>query len=236
MGYFILRGPRPGTFDTWLEGLCREAGVTFRFSSTLSEEECEVWAAGPREPAAMAAERVHRVAPAGDVVDVRFSDDLAPAGYAYCFRIEDCLTIGVAFIGPYGRAHEFLDRATDVFSREHGLAPLGEGEKLVSRMSFRRLSPEAQPGPLRVGEAAGLQDMLFGLGLRKMVTSGVIAARCRGDEALYQRILFERYDREMARAVLVRRWVERFGFRRLPALFGFLGLFPGRFLLRRLYR
>ncbi len=235
MGYFILRGPGPGTFDRWLESLCRDAGVVFRFGETVTESDCEISAAGPREAAAMAAERVHRVVSGTDVVDVRFADELAPNGYAYCFRLDDCLTIGVAFIGTYGRAHEYLDRATGVFAKEHGLEPMDEGERLVSRMSFRRLSQEPEAGPLRVGEAIGLQDMLFGLGLRKVISSGVIAARCRGDEALYQKVLFECYDREMGRAARRRRHLERLGFGRLPALMSLARLFPGRRLLRLLY-
>jgi flavin-dependent dehydrogenase len=143
---------------------------------------------------------------------------VTPSGYAYLFCLEGHATFGVAQV----RRLRFLPTAREAawarFRRELGDFNVREARESGQFMSF------APPRTLRgadgrwyVGEAAGVQHFLFGLGIRfalrsaSLVADGILG---RWDQGRFERELW----RPMLASVAMRWGYERLGpraFRRL---------------------
>ncbi|MFZ5762694.1 MAG: hypothetical protein ACOY8P_07205, partial [Thermodesulfobacteriota bacterium] len=65
-------------------------------------------------------------------------------------------------------------------------------------------------GRLRVGEAAGLQDLLWGFGMKSAVVSGYLAARSMLDGTDYARAAHERFAGRQQASLVNRYLWERF--------------------------
>jgi flavin-dependent dehydrogenase len=173
--YMIRRGSGPDTLDTWLREAATEAGVRLALGGEDDGWRADVVATGPPRADGAARELVFRT-DHPDLTAVLFDPRLTPTGYSYLFVREGLGTIGAAQVRQRDRlranARAAFDRLWGLFPMR--VEPLGAEKGLV--MGF------AVPGHLRhgtrwyVGEAAGVQDFLFGLGNRLALRSAALAA------------------------------------------------------------
>ena len=173
-GYFIRRGAEENTLDRGLLAQARALGVNVIFNSRLND--AEIVATGPASPDGLAREMTWRTVDP-ERIDVFFNHELSPGGYSYLFILDGIATFGCAIVADFKRIDEYFDRSLAAAQRLHRFVIPAETRTGYSYMNFH-LKDHASVGNSRyVGEAAGFQDYLFGLGIRYALTSGYLAAR-----------------------------------------------------------
>ena len=202
--WLIRRGPDEGTLDFAMARRARELGVRVHTGQPLAPDRADVVATGLRRVDGLAVEEMFRTA-ADNRIDVILDEDLAPGGYAYLFIHQGEATLGIAALGSYKDLGRRLDVARERFEA------LGEFDQQNTRsaahgMNFCLPGTALDDGRPCVGEAAGFQDFLFGLGLRMAVISGQLSARALAEEVDYDKLWREALQDRMHTS-LVDRWL-----------------------------
>jgi flavin-dependent dehydrogenase len=189
-GYFIRRGAEDDTLDRGLLAQAQRLGVNVIFNSRISE--ADVIATGPSTPDGLAREMTWRT---GDPerVDVYFNHHLAPGGYSYLFILEGIATFGCAIVADFKKIDEYFEHSLQAAQRVDPFVIPTETRTGYSYMNFHLKRRATRDGARYVGEAAGFQDYLFGLGIRYALTSGWLAAR----SILEERDFDELWQREL---------------------------------------
>jgi len=203
-GYYVKRGPGDDTLDSALARQAESLGVKLHFHQTLPKAEADIWAVGATCPAGVAKEMVFRT-DLPDTFITLLDNRLTPQGFAYLFVIDGEATIGAAILADFNNLNEYFDR---VVARFQEIKPFGI-EQSVTSGSFVQfyLPTTAQPNnQLLVGEAAGFQEYLFGLGIRRAVVSGYLAAQSLIQNQNYDDLWRRRFGPTMPLSV-VNRWL-----------------------------
>lgn len=205
----VRRGPGEGTLDTALAARARSLGVRIHTGTALPPDHADVLATGLRRVDGLAMERMFRTT-APDRIDVLLDEDLAPGGYAYLFVDGGEATLGIAALGAFRDLGPRLDVARDRFAALEAFDQ-EDVRTAAHGMNFSLPTSALDEGRPRVGEAAGFQDFLFGLGLRMAMISGGLAARALAEHRDYD-ALWERTIGARMRTSLVDRWLYERGF------------------------
>lgn len=203
--YLVKRGPDEDSLDHHLAAQAAASGATLRFNSRVHAE--ELWgpvivATGPRGTQGVAAGIVATTSHPDQVVAI-LSDKLAPKGYAYCVIWSGRATLATVLMRDFGRAWDCLAAARAAFARL-GLSDFRDARRFGGRAHVSRTDRLIDGPRLFVGEAAGLQDYLFGFGLRYALVSGHLAARALVTGERYD-VLVKRHLRGSLRAGFVNR-------------------------------
>jgi flavin-dependent dehydrogenase len=175
-GYFIRRGAEESTLDRGLLAQARNLGVHVIFNSRLAADDADIVATGPASPDGLAREMTWKTNDP-ERIDVYFNHLLSPGGYSYLFILDGIATFGCAIVADFKKIDEYFEHSLAAAQRLHAFAIPDETRTGYSYMNFH-LKQQATKGNARfVGEAAGFQDYLFGLGIRYALTSGWLAAR-----------------------------------------------------------
>jgi len=173
-GWFIRRGAEEGTLDRGLLAQARAAGAQVIFGSRI--QDADVIATGPASPDGLAREMTWST-DEPERIDVFFNHKLSPGGYSYLFILDGFATFGCAIVADFKRIDEYFGHSLAAAQRLHPFNIPAQTRTGYSYMNFH-LKQQATNGEARfVGEAAGFQDYLFGLGIRYALTSGHLAAR-----------------------------------------------------------
>jgi flavin-dependent dehydrogenase len=175
-GYFIHRGAEDGTLDRGLLAQAQALGVNVIFGSRLKPEDADIVATGPAAPDGLAREMTWAT-DEPERVDVYFNHHLAPGGYAYLFILDGIATFGCAIVSGFKQIDEYFDHSLVAAQKMSPFTVPAETRTGYSYMNFHLKTQATQGGARWVGEAAGFQDYLFGLGIRYALTSGWLAAR-----------------------------------------------------------
>jgi flavin-dependent dehydrogenase len=189
-GYFVHRGAEESSLDRGLLAQARALGVNVTFNSRIAT--ADVIATGPAAPDGLAREMTWRTSDA-ERVDVFFNHRLAPGGYSYLFILDGVATFGCAIVADFKKIDDYFEHSLASAQQANPFEIPAETRTGYSYMNFH-LKQRATRGDARyVGEAAGFQDYLFGLGIRYALTSGWLAARSilenRDYDELWQREL-----------------------------------------------
>jgi flavin-dependent dehydrogenase len=175
-GYFIRRGAEETTLDRGLLAQARAAGANVIFNSRMAPDQADIVATGPAAPDGLAREMTWKT-DEPERVDVYFNHLLSPGGYSYLFILDGIATFGCAIVADFKKIDDYFEHSLAAAQRLHHFTIPGETRTGYSYMNFH-LKQHATRGAARfVGEAAGFQDYLFGLGIRYALTSGWLAAR-----------------------------------------------------------
>jgi len=175
--YLVKRGPDEGSLDRALAAQAAASGVTFHYKSRMHPEELArpvIVATGPHGTQGIAAGIVANTSHPDQVVAI-VSDRLAPKGYAYCVIWSGRATLATVLMRDFRRAWDCLAEARAAFARL-GLSDFRDERRFGGRAHVSRTDRLVDGPRLFVGEAAGLQDYLFGFGLRYALISGHLAA------------------------------------------------------------
>jgi len=175
-GWFIRRGAEETTLDRGLLAQARALGVNVVFNSRLAPDEADIVATGPASPDGLAREMTWRTDDA-ERIDVFFNHHLSPGGYSYMFILDGIATFGCAIVAGFKKIDEYFEHSLAAAQRLHAFAIPAETRSGYSYMNFHLKRQATKGGARYVGEAAGFQDYLFGLGIRYALTSGWLAAR-----------------------------------------------------------
>lgn len=173
--YFVRRGAGVDTLDGWLARELQDAGGQL-CAHRSAPPSATVTATGPRQADGVAREVVFR-SRVQDTVIVLFDPAVTPTGYAYLFSLDGWGTFGVAQVRRTLRLREAAAIAWERFRQVLGAFPYEVVHVGGQYMNFSIPSHlRVAAGRWRVGEAAGVQDFLFGLGNRLAMRSAALAA------------------------------------------------------------
>jgi flavin-dependent dehydrogenase len=175
-GWFIRRGPEEGTLDRGLLAQARDAGVNVIFNSRLAFENADIVATGPAAPDGLAREMTW-ASNEPDRIDVYFNHKLSPGGYSYLFILDGFATFGCAIVADFKGIDDYFEHSLAAAQKVHPFSIPDATRTGYSYMNFHLKQRATNDGARFVGEAAGFQDYLFGLGIRYALTSGNLAAR-----------------------------------------------------------
>ena len=201
----VQRGTAPHTLDQGLKRQAQAVGVHLHYNTRADKRSCHVIATGPRNATGLVCGEIfHTSHP--DHVTFHLDDRLAPGAYTYMIVVDGVGMIATVLLRQQRDAERFLN---ETLAWYHARYPALD-RRPIHRMSgvggFALNPRHVADGQLYVGEAAGLQDGLWGFGIRYAITSGVLAAR-----ALLGEIEYESAVREVLRpfqgASLANRWL-----------------------------
>ena len=195
-GWFVTRGPDEGTLDRTLLAAAQEAGAEVRFRSRIELEKADLVATGPQTPDGLARETTF-VTDQVERVRVLYDNRFAPNGYAYLFTHGGRGTFGCAIVKDFSGIDDYFQKSLARFG-EIEAVPMEERRDAYSFMNFALKEAAIRERRPAVGESAGFQDYLFGLGIRYAIQSGALAAETiltGGDYQALQRARFGRLQR-----------------------------------------
>lgn len=204
--YLIRRGAEAGALDRALIEKARALGVKFDVGE---EERPDIIASGPAQADGVALER-HFKTDAAFRIWVHFDAAHAPGGYAYLFTHNGRGTFGAAITRDFGRLKEHAAFCWNVFCGVESFAADGIEER-GAWMNFYIPEAYEMNGAKYAGEAAGLQDFLFGLGMRPAMESGLLAARSILNGEDYTALVHARFGQNLRRGLAHRFLYERMG-------------------------
>ena len=210
--YLVRRGVGPGTLDQALKCQALTAGVKIRFGRAAAiRADGGIHTPGPDRCDALDVGYVFETDMADGVFAV-LSDRLAPKGYAYLLVCRGWGTVASCLFDDYANAREYRERARAFFEKHAGLRM--RKERTFGGTGNVRTEPIARRGAvLYAGEAAGLQDALWGFGMRFALISGHMAARALLARAPrdYENSLRQRFAGFLQTSVVNRYFYERLG-------------------------
>ncbi|MEZ5318350.1 MAG: hypothetical protein R2752_13200 [Vicinamibacterales bacterium] len=205
--YLVRRGSDAGTLDQALKTQALRSGVEIQFGTNVEHlPDGGVVSHGPRRVDAIAVGYVFDTDRA-DAAYGAVSDELAPAGYAYLLLCRGRGTLATCMFDDFHNDKQYLARTLDFFQRKTGITL--RGARPFGGYGNMAAEPVVRRGQLLfAGEAAGLQDALFGFGMRYALTSGYLAgsAWARGDLAAYE-AAYRQQIRPTIRAATVNRYL-----------------------------
>jgi flavin-dependent dehydrogenase len=217
--YLVRRGSMEGTLDQSLKRQALAAGAELRFGTPMRKLPPDgIVTHGPRRADVIAMGYVGNT----DLADGTFgvlSDQMAPQGYAYLLVWKGQATLSVCLFTGFREAKQYLERTREFFRAAVGLTLKG-AKRFGGYGNFAGRPRLRQGNLLFAGEAAGIQDALFGFGMRLALVSGSLAgsALAVGDPQSYERICGHRVGPAMRVGITNRMIYARageFGYRRL---------------------
>jgi flavin-dependent dehydrogenase len=206
MFYLVKRGPFPGTIDYGLKKQALKTGVNIHFQKKHTKNEVNIVATGPisNEVIGMNKGIVFRT-DSKDIAIIVVNDELAFKGYSYFLVTKGygciCTVVqreGIRSINAY------FNKTKEFFINK--FKPNIQKIRKVGGVGSFSLKKVRKGTTLYVGEAAGLQDFLWGFGMRFAITSGYFAAQCIINNKDYERTVKTRLGKHL-RAGVVNRYL-----------------------------
>ncbi|MDP7002787.1 MAG: NAD(P)-binding protein [Candidatus Thalassarchaeaceae archaeon] len=180
----VQRGTEEHTIDQALKRMAIESGAQIHYGSRRSPEDCNIVAAGPRESSAVAfGEIFHTDHP--NHVTFQLNDKLAPGAYSYLIIIDGIGLICTCLWRQQRKSGRYLNETIAWYEQHYDLnrKPI---KRVGGKGDFGLPTKYMHEGRYYVGEAGGLQDFMWGFGMRYAITSGVLAAKAILGECDYE--------------------------------------------------
>lgn len=209
--YLIKRGPVLGSLDSALKEQALNAGVDINFNDTLDEKNADIVATGPFAPERFAVARgfVFQT----DLKDLAIglvNDKTAIKGYSYLLIAQGHATMCSVLFDRFENLNNCFKETQQTFTRMFDL-DIENPKKIGGMGSFSTTNTFKKGRKLYTGEAAGIQDLLWGFGIKNAITSGFLAAKSIIDGDDYEKTA-EKYFKSKLKASVVNRYLwEKFG-------------------------
>lgn len=210
--YLVRRGPVSESLDRGLKEQALNLGVDIHFEETFPEKKADIVATGPNPKKIFAvAKGVSFQTKMEDVVAIVLGNKVAYKGYSYLLVANGHGCMCTVIFDKFEKIDSYLRKTKKIFSEMVDL-DVKKPRKIAGVGSFSVNSVLEKEGRLYVGEAAGLQDFLWGFGIKKALASGYLAAKSLIEKKDYQKIARD-YFKDKFKASLVNRFLwEYFGF------------------------
>jgi hypothetical protein len=183
--YLVRRGPDPDCLEGRLLHLALEAGVELRLGARFERGAADLDATGPSsERRACVEAGFHFHTRSQDLAAALVDRVATPAGYAYLLVRSGHGSLSVVRFDGQGVSQEQLSLAEGLL-RRHVDVDVNERRPGAGFGSFSLHALFGQGRCWALGERAGLQDFLWGFGIRRALESAALAARCWLDGSEY---------------------------------------------------
>jgi len=181
----VERGTAEHTIDQAFKRMALEAGVKIHYGVKKSAEECQIVAAGPKESSAVAYGEIFETTHE-NLVAFQLNDKLAPGAYSYLIVIDGIGLICTCLWRKQRNSGRYLDETIAWYERNYDLNRIPI-KRVGGRGDFGLPTKYEHEGSFYVGEAGGLQDFMWGFGMRYAITSGVLSAKAMLGEFEYEK-------------------------------------------------
>jgi len=213
--YLVKRGVMPGSLDDGLKQQALKAGVQIHFNHSIPPNEADIIATGPETRKIVAIDK--GIIFQTDLPDMAIglvNDKAAYKGYSYLLITGGYACICTVLFDQFNRIDDCFQYTIEKFK---SLVNLNiQDPKRVGGLGHFSLNQRfSEHGKLFVGEAAGLQDLLWGFGIRSAVLSGHLAAKSIIEGTDYQSLASQAFQHKMKATVVLRYLYEklsRFGY------------------------
>ena len=181
----VERGTADHTIDQGFKRMAIESGVKIHYGVRKNPEECDIVAAGPKESSAVAFGEIFETSHQ-NLVAFQLNDKLAPGAYSYMIIIDGIGLICTCLWRKQRKSGRYLNETIAWYERNYELdrKPI---KRVGGKGDFGVPTKYVSDGRYYVGEAGGLQDFMWGFGMRYAITSGVLAAKSILGECDYER-------------------------------------------------
>lgn len=211
--YLIKRGTGEESLDQGLKAQALDLGVQINFNKTISENKADIIATGPiKDEICAAAKGITFETSSEDPIAVGLvNNNAAFNGYSYLLIANGRGCMSTVLFGDLNNINSCFEESKRIFNDKFDL-DLKEVGNMGGIGCFSNKNIFRQGKSLYVGEAAGLQDFLWGFGIKNAVISGYMAAKSIINGEEYETVV-EDYFKGKLKAGLVNRYLwERFGF------------------------
>ena len=171
----VERGTSDHTIDQGLKRMAIAAGANLHYKSRVKEEDCQIIACGPKGTSAVAYGEIFNTKHPNHIA-FQMNDKLAPGSYSYLIIIDGVGLICTCLWRKQKGSDRFLNETIAWYQDKYpeiDMEPIkrvgGKGDFTINKNYF-------QDGRYYVGESGGLQDFMWGFGMRMAVWSGHLAA------------------------------------------------------------
>ncbi len=171
----VERGTSDHTIDQGFKRMAIAAGANLHYKSRVKEEDCQIIACGPKGTSAVAYGEIFNTKHPNHIA-FQMNDKLAPGSYSYLIIIDGVGLICTCLWRKQKGSDRFLNETIAWYQDKYpeiDMEPIkrvgGKGDFTINKNYF-------QDGRYYVGESGGLQDFMWGFGMRMAVWSGHLAA------------------------------------------------------------
>ena len=172
----VERGTSEHTIDQGFKRMAIAAGANLHYKSRVKEEDCQIIACGPKGTSAVAYGEIFKTKHPNHIA-FQLNDKLAPGAYSYLIIIDGVGLICTCLWRKQKGTDRFLNETIAWYQKHYpdiDMEPIkrvgGKGDFTINKRYF-------QDERYYVGESGGLQDFMWGFGMRMAVWSGYLAAQ-----------------------------------------------------------
>ena len=180
----VERGTAEHCIDQGFKRMALDAGAEIHYGTRKEPEDCHIVAAGPKETSAVAYGEIFRTDHPNHVT-FQLNDKLAPGAYSYLIIIDGIGLISTCLWRQQKKTSRYLNETIAWYEQHYDLnrRPI---KRVGGKGDFGLPTRYIHEGRYYVGEAGGLQDCMWGFGMRYAITSGVLAAKSILGECDYE--------------------------------------------------
>ena len=171
----VERGTDEHCIDQGFKRMALEAGVKIHYNTKAKPSDCVIIAAGPKDTSAIAFGEVFKTS-FPNHVSFQLNDKLAPGAYSYLIVIDGVGLICTCLWRKQKNSSRYLNETIACYEKLYPELDREPIKRVGGKGDFSIPSTYFGNGQYFVGEAGGLQDFMWGFGMRYAVTSGVMAA------------------------------------------------------------
>ncbi len=171
----VERGTDKHCIDQGFKRMALDAGAKIHYKSKIDPKECTIIAAGPKDTSAIAFGEVFKTSHPNHVA-FQLNDKLAPGAYSYLIIIDGVGLICTCLWRNQKNSKRYLNETIAWYENAYPELDREPIKRVGGKGDFSIPSTYYSEGQYFVGEAGGLQDFMWGFGMRYAVTSGVLAA------------------------------------------------------------
>src|SRR3989344_5333504 len=202
--YLIKRGPINGSLDEGMKKQALKLGVKIYFNKTLPEKEADIVARGPNIKRVFGIDRgiifktTHK-----DLSMALLNKKYNNKGYSFILITKGYGCIATCIEEDFSHVNKYFEDSERVIEK---LAHIQVDEpKVVGGIgNFSLNGPYKRGKVLYTGEAAGIQDFMWGFGIRNAITSGYIAAKSIVDGEDYDKVARKFFGNRLKASVVNR--------------------------------
>ncbi len=172
----VERGTSSHTIDQGFKQQAMDAGAHIHYKSRVKEEDCTIIACGPKGTSAVAYGELFKTDHPNHI-GFQLNDKLAPGSYSYLIIIDGVGLICTCLWRKQKKSDRFLNETIAWYDAHYPGLNRQPIKRVGGKGDFTINRHYKQNGRYYVGESGGLQDFMWGFGMRMAVWSGVLAAR-----------------------------------------------------------
>lgn len=207
--YLVKRGNFENSLDHSLHQQAIQKGVHIHYKSKMPLSHADIVATGPIRKAIIAMDKgIVFPTQLPNMALAIFDDSFAFLGYSYLLVADGYGCLCTVVFNDLTRLNACFEQTMQLAQKMFPLN-LSDAKPVGGIGSFSLHHPKQLGKTLLVGEAAGMQDLLWGFGIRTALTSGYLAAKSILSQQDYSKLIHDTFDGQFKASIVNRYFWEK---------------------------